>query len=153
MHKIHKFKERWRSWSVKKKIFYLSLLVILVLIGVMIFKPKNNSANITTDIAKIQNLKQTVLATGQATSNTDLNLSFFSSGIVRSIRVSVGDKVSRGQILATLDQGNELAALTSARGAVAGGEAKLQKISRHRDLRIIRSAPNPVVFYFYVLLP
>ena len=128
MHKIHKFKERWRSWSVKKKIFYLSLLVILVLIGVMIFKPKNNSANITTDIAKIQNLKQTVLATGQATSNTDLNLSFFSSGIVRSIRVSVGDKVSRGQILATLDQGNELAALTSARGAVAGGEAKLQKI-------------------------
>ena len=56
----------------------------------MISKPKDNSANITTDTAKIINLKQTVLATGQVTSNTDLNLSFSTSGIVRSLKVKVG---------------------------------------------------------------
>jgi RND family efflux transporter MFP subunit len=93
-----------------------------------IWGPKDNSANITTDIAKIGNLKETILATGQVTSTTDLNLSFTSGGVVKSLKVKVGDKVKSGAILASLDQSNELAALTSARGAVAAAEARYKKI-------------------------
>ncbi|MFA6585701.1 MAG: efflux RND transporter periplasmic adaptor subunit [Candidatus Paceibacterota bacterium] len=114
--------------SLTKKIIYGVILIIVILVAYMIFKPTNNSANITTDTVKLMDLKQTVLATGQVTSNTDLNLSFFSSGIVRSVKVNVGDTVKAGQILATLDQGNELAALTQARGAVAGAQAKYQSL-------------------------
>ncbi len=128
MQKIKNFWGKIKVWSLRKKIFYGIIIVILAFAGYMIFKPKDNSANITTDTAKIINLKQTVLATGQVTSNTDLNLSFFSSGIVRSLKVKVGDTVKTGQILATLDQGNELGSLTQARGAVAAAEAKYQKI-------------------------
>lgn len=126
-----KFKNIWgkvKLWSLRKKIIYGIIVVILILVGIMIFKPKDNSANITTDTVKLMNLKQTVLATGQVTSNTDLNLSFFSSGIVRSLKVKVGDEVRSGQILATLDQGNELASLTSARGSVAAAQARYQRI-------------------------
>lgn len=127
MQKIKNMFEKTKSWSLKKKIIYGIIVLILILIGFMVFKPKDNSANITTDTVKLMNLKQTVLATGQVTSNTDLNLSFFSSGIVRSLKVKVGDQVKEGQILATLDQGNELAALTQARGAVAAAEARYKR--------------------------
>lgn len=128
MQKIKNFGIRIKNWSLRKKIFYGIIAIVVILVGIMILKPKDNSANITTDIAKIINLKQTVLATGQVTSNTDLNLSFYSSGMVRSLKVKVGDTVKTGEILATLDQGNELASLTSARGTVAAAQAKYQRI-------------------------
>ncbi len=128
MQKVKNVWEKIKMWSLTKKVIYGIILIVVILIGYMIFKSKNNSANITTDTVKITNLKQTVLATGQVTSNTDLNLSFFSSGIVRSLKIKVGDTVRPGQILATLDQGNELAALTQARGAVAAAEARYKAI-------------------------
>lgn len=117
-----------KLWSVRKKILSGVGILVLIFVGVMILKPKDNSANITTDIVKLINLKQTVLATGQVTSNTDLSLSFSKSGIVRSIKAKVGDEVKSGQILLTLDQGNELASLTQARGSVAAAEARYQSI-------------------------
>lgn len=128
MQKIKQFIERIKVWSLTKKILYCILALLVIFIVYSVVKPKDNSANISTDIAKVINLKQTVLATGQVTSNTDLNLSFFSSGIVRSVKVKVGDEVKNGQILATLDQGNETGSLTQARGAVAAAEAKYQSI-------------------------
>lgn len=128
MQKIKKITDRIKGWSLFKKILYGVLILVLILILILLLRPKNNSANTTTDTVQLTNLKQTVLATGQVTSNTDLNLSFFSSGIVRGVKVKVGDKVSAGQIIATLDQGNELASLTQARGAVAGAQAKYQSI-------------------------
>ena len=128
MHKIKSFWNKIVLWSLKKKIIYGVVAVLVLFMGYGIFGPKDNSANITSDIVKRVDLKQTVLATGQVTSTTDLSLSFYSSGIVRSLRVKVGDKVKAGQIIANLDQGNELASLTSARGAVAAAEARYQKI-------------------------
>ncbi|MCX6753793.1 MAG: efflux RND transporter periplasmic adaptor subunit [Candidatus Nomurabacteria bacterium] len=110
---------RKRTWAI---------LVLLLLVGsYFIFRTPASVANTTTDIAKISDLKQTVLATGQVVSNTDLSLSFNSTGIVKSLKVKVGDKVKQGQVLATLDQGAELAALTSARGALAAAQARLKR--------------------------
>lgn len=128
MHKIQLLKNKVISWSWRKRILYGLLLLLVIFIIFNILKPENNSDKISTDLAKVIDLKQTVLATGQVTSNTDLDLSFSKSGVVKSIRVKVGDKVTQGQVLATLDQGNELASLTSAKGAVAGAEAKYKKI-------------------------
>jgi RND family efflux transporter MFP subunit len=128
MQKIKQMLGKIKIWSLRKKIFYGVIFVILVFILITILKPTDNSANITTDTVKLMNLKQTVLATGQVTSNTDLNLSFSSSGVVRGVKVKVGDQVKEGQILATLDQGDELASLTSARGAVAAAQASYQRI-------------------------
>lgn len=101
--------------------------------------------NTVTDIARTTNLKQTVLATGQVTSNTDLNLSFNGNGMVSSVRVKVGDTVKKGQILATLDQGTVGATLTSARGAVAAANARYKKIldgSSNEEIAISEIALN-----------
>lgn len=116
---LKKYSKKKRSWVI------LGVVIILL---VYFLKPVDNSKNILTDIAKYVDLKQTVLSTGQVTSKTDLNLSFNSSGIIKSLKVKVGDKVKSGQILATIDQGSAFASLTQARGSLAAAKARLQKI-------------------------
>lgn len=114
-----------RIW--KKKRTWVILGIVVIFFSYMIFKPTDNSKKVVSDFTKYVDLEQTILATGQVTSKTDLNLSFGSSGTVRSLRVSVGDKVKTGQILANIDQGAQLAALTQARGALAAAEARLKR--------------------------
>ena len=114
-----------KEYSKKKRTWVIFSIVIIL--GMYFLWPTNNSKNIVTDTVKYVDLKQTVLATGQVTSKTDLNLAFNSSGIVRSLRVKVGDTVKKGDILATVDQGAQLASLTQARGALAAAKARLQR--------------------------
>jgi HlyD family secretion protein len=113
--------------TLKKKKVWIPSAIVLIAVSYFIFRPTNNAANTVTDIAKYTDLKQTVLATGQVTSKTDLTLSFNSSGVVRKLSVAVGDRVREGQTLATLDQGQAFATLTQARGALASAHARLAK--------------------------
>jgi len=104
---------------------------IVVLLGVIIFiflRSNNNSANTVVDIAKYSDLKETILATGQVVSSTDLSLSFNTSGTVKSIKVKVGDKVKAGDVIASLDASSTSASLTSARGALAAANARYKRI-------------------------
>jgi RND family efflux transporter MFP subunit len=111
----------------KKKRTWVILALVLIFACFFIFRTKDNSKNTTTDIASYKDLKQTVLATGQVTSKTDLNLSFNANGILKSIKVNVGDQVKKGTVLATLDQGQALASLTQARGALAAANARYKR--------------------------
>ncbi len=123
-----KVKNFFKDKILKKKGVWIPLLIILVIGLFILLKPNNNAKNTVTDIAKYTDLKETVLATGQVVSNTDLNLSFNSGGTVKTIKVKVGDTVKQGQELATLDQASVLATLTSARGALAAANAGYKKI-------------------------
>jgi len=123
-------KEKAKSFfskNIRRKRTWIILVLVIILASYFVFKIPASIANTVTDIAKISDLKETVLATGQVVSSTDLNLSFSTAGVVKSLKVKVGDKVKAGQVLATLDQGAELASLTSARGALAGAEARLKR--------------------------
>lgn len=115
-----------KKYAKKKRTWILLAFAILILFFVL--KPANNSANVVMDTARLVDLKQTVLATGQVTSSTDLDLSFNSSGIVKSLKVKTGDVVKKGDVLASIDQGSELAALTQARGALQAAQARYKKI-------------------------
>ena len=111
---------------IKKKRTWV-ILVAVLLVLYFTFRSTDNAKNTVTDFVKYMDLKQTVLATGQVTSNTDLSLSFSKSGVVKSLKVKVGDTVKEGQVLATLEGGPELAALTSAKGALAAANARLKR--------------------------
>ncbi len=113
--------------NIKRKRTWIIIILILGVSSYFIFKTPSSVANTVTDIANISDLKETVLATGQVVSNTDLNLSFNSNGTVKSLKVKVGDKVKAGTVLATLDQETEQASLTSARGALAAAQARLKR--------------------------
>lgn len=128
MEKSKNIIKKVKSWSVRRKIFFGVLLLIVIFIGYKNFGPEDNSSSIISENVVMTNLSKTVLATGQVTSKTDLSLSFNNSGIVRSVRVDVGDKVYKGQILANLDQGVELANVSKARASVAQAQAKYKKV-------------------------
>jgi HlyD family secretion protein len=104
------------------------VVLFALLVGYGIYTSRNKAPNILTDVVKKKDLKQTVLATGQVTSETDLDLSFKTSGVVDRVFVKVGQVVKPGQILAQIDQKNELASITQARGAVAQAQANYQKV-------------------------
>ena len=122
-------KKRFGIKLTKKRVIW-GLIILLVVGPILynIFKPKDNSENILTEIVKLQDLKQTVLATGQVVSETDLSLSFKVSGIMASVPVKEGQKVKQGQVLANLDQRDQLASLTSARGSLALAQANYQQV-------------------------
>ena len=118
-----------KNFFTKKKIIWgIIIIVILVLIGRAIFGSKSNTSNIQTDTAKKQDLKLTVLTTGQVVSGTDLDLSFTGSGVVKQVKVNEGDVVKAGQILATLDQSSAQASLTTALGGLAQAKANYEKV-------------------------
>jgi len=118
--------EKIKSFVSQKKV-YISVIIILVILGIFFFK-NGDDVTITKVESNYGNLIQTVKATGQVTSVTDLNLSFKKPGIVRTVSVAVGSKVRKGQVLASLSSGSESADLSRARANVALAEAKLKKV-------------------------
>jgi HlyD family secretion protein len=128
MEKTNNIINKIKSWSTRRKVFFVILLLIAIFLGYKKFGPTDNSSSVVAEKVARINLAKTVLATGQVTSKTDLSLSFSNSGIVKVLNVSVGDKVYKGQVLARLDQGVELAELTKARAMVAQAQAKYNKI-------------------------
>lgn len=113
----------------KKRTIWITVIVVIVLvIGYFIFRGGGVPGTIQTGSVSRQNLEQTVLATGQVVSGTDLNLGFKDSGIVRKVLVTEGDKVFQGQLLAYIDQTSALASLTSAKGSLAQAQASYDKL-------------------------
>ncbi len=120
-----------RFFSFVKRHWLLTTIVVVVVlavVGIIVSRKNKAGSSVLTDTVKKQDLKQTVLATGQVTSSTDLNLSFKGSGIVARVNVQVGDTAKAGDILANLDQKDQLASLTSARGSLAAAQANYQKV-------------------------
>lgn len=137
--KISSFKNFLKKIIKKKRTWFILGVVI---IAVLIIASKSNASakNVITETAQVRDLKQTVLATGQVVSNTDLDLSFNSSGNVKNINVVVGDKVKKGDVLATLDQGQAKANLTSAQGSLAAAKARLSKVLEGADVTLAKIA-------------
>ena len=121
--------KKTKTFFTKKRIIW-TVLIVLVLFGVWYFAfgRKGSTDSIQVDIVKKQDIKKTVLTTGQVVSLVDLSLSFQGSGVVRRVNVKEGDVVGAGQTLAVLDQGIASASLKSAQGSFAQAEANYNKI-------------------------
>ncbi|MGE5298237.1 MAG: biotin/lipoyl-binding protein, partial [Acidobacteriaceae bacterium] len=112
-----------------RRIIWLAIIILVVGgIGYKIVSSKNKTGSLLTDTVKRLDLKQTVLATGELTSKTDLNLSFKATGVVRRVNVAVNSKVKAGDVIANLEQKDQQAALTSARGSLASAQANYQRV-------------------------
>lgn len=133
-----------RGFFTKKKIIWgIIILLVLGFIITRIRGGKTNTDNILTDTVKRQNIKQTVLATGQVVSETDLQLSFKASGIVDKVYVKEGQKAKAGQVLAVLQQLDQQASLTQAQGSLAQAQANYQKVlagSSNEDIAVAQAA-------------
>jgi len=112
----------------KRIIWTVIILAIIIFTIIKIVSGGGNGKEILTEKVKKRDIKQTVLATGQVVSKTDLTLAFKLSGFVSKVSVKEGQKVRQGQVLANLNQRDQLAGLTQARGALAQAEANYKKV-------------------------
>ncbi|MDN5765356.1 MAG: biotin/lipoyl-binding protein [Humibacillus sp.] len=94
-----------------------------------------------TVAATVGTMQQTVAATGTLAPATESDLSFTSSGTVTKLDVAVGQKVTKGEPLATIDD----TALKSALDVASAQEAQAQVTSATRAgpaAREARAAPE-----------
>ncbi|MFA6190046.1 MAG: efflux RND transporter periplasmic adaptor subunit [Candidatus Staskawiczbacteria bacterium] len=112
----------------KKRNRWIVAILVIAVLSFFVFAPKGDNESIQAGFVTKQNLKETVLSTGQVVSSTDLALSFQSGGVVTRVSVKEGDKVKKGKVLASLNAGSALASLTSARGALAQAKANYDKL-------------------------
>ncbi|MEN9216598.1 MAG: efflux RND transporter periplasmic adaptor subunit [Gloeomargarita sp. HHBFW_bins_162] len=86
-------------------------------------KPQVKTATVTRE-----NLPVTIQVNGEVRPERTINISPKTAGIVRELRVREGDRVQRGQILATMDDANLQGQLTQAKGQVAAAQANLNRL-------------------------
>ncbi len=65
--------------------------------------PAAAATTVRTATVSIQNVSTSVSATGAVQTSSDIGLNFVTGGIVRSVKVKVGDQVKKGELLATVD--------------------------------------------------
>jgi macrolide-specific efflux system membrane fusion protein len=125
-------------------------LAALVLIGMGIgiklyFFPANKVPAFVTATAALNDLEQSVLATGTLQAFKQVSVGAQASGQIRSLNVALGDTVKKGQLIAEIDslrQQNELrnsqAALQSAQALLGSRQASLRQaelnFQRQKDL-------------------
>lgn len=111
----------------------------LLLVGIVYAAVKPSVPEYVTAEAKKGDVRQTVEAVGEVTSDRSLELQFPMSGVVSQVLVKEGDKVRAGQKLAALRAGNRSADIASASARVLSAQAQLQALqegSRPEDILI-----------------
>src|SRR5579883_2071584 len=74
------------------------------------------------------NVQVGVIATGPVSTINDLPLTFKTSGKLATVKVNVGDHVTKGEVLATLDTTDLQIALDQAKANLAQQQANLEKL-------------------------
>jgi macrolide-specific efflux system membrane fusion protein len=96
----------------KPKTYIILALVILIISGIYYWKSKPKVIDYTTQEATLGTIVRTVSVTGSFEPEEKADLSFKLNGRIESLLVDVGDSVSVGKKIATIDKGtleNDLA--------------------------------------------
>ena len=106
------------------------IVLLLVAAGLLFwFRIRTSSAGSTATTRTVtvgaQTIKQTVSSTGTLDPAEQSDLSFSSSGTVDSVKVTVGDSVTKGEALASIDDAALKVSLTSAKATVADANSTL----------------------------
>jgi RND family efflux transporter MFP subunit len=117
----------------KKKKTYI-ILVLIILVGGWIYysKTKKPTVEYTTQKAEKGTLAQTVSVTGKVVSQNEIDLSFKLSGRIEAMYVEIGDKVKKGQKIATIDKGTLFDQLRQAQQEVAVQKNTLYDMKTHK---------------------
>jgi RND family efflux transporter MFP subunit len=127
-HTVEKSMPKVYAFTSKNKKKLLWAIPLILLIGFLVLRPKGTDSKATTIVPVEQKtLTSTIKASGSVTSVIDIELSFKESDTVSLVSVSVGQKASKGQILATLSNQSELGVVNQARGTLQAAQAGLAR--------------------------
>jgi RND family efflux transporter MFP subunit len=88
---------------LKRKKLFIFLLLVIIAGGFFGYRYKNNNAVPVTEEVKRGDVVETVSLTGFVEPRQYADLSFISTGRIEKLMVAVGDEVTKGGILMTLD--------------------------------------------------
>lgn len=117
--------------NIQKRTYVLIVAVAIVLLGagyVAYGRTHAAQADFETVEAVRGDVRLTVDLTGKVAAASDADLSFERSGTVTSVKVVAGDKVVRGQFLASLSAADTAAQLAQARAGLAAARARLEGV-------------------------
>ncbi|MEI8224160.1 MAG: efflux RND transporter periplasmic adaptor subunit [bacterium] len=99
---MQQIKQVWDNYKASKIIWAMIALVIIVGIVILV---KNKDASPATGITTVTtgNVVDSVVLSGRTQSASEVDLGFAGQGRVNRVLVKEGDKVSQGQLLASID--------------------------------------------------
>jgi membrane fusion protein, macrolide-specific efflux system len=122
------------AWVTRHRAGWIALgaAIVLVLAGTGGYlvassgsSPASAQVTTTTETVSTGTLRQTVTASGTLAPAVDDTLAFSSSGVVTSVVATVGQAVSKGQKLATIDSASLAATVAQDNATVATDQAKV----------------------------
>lgn len=111
--------------KTKRILIIGSIILVLVIVVGALASGGNSGPEIVTGQVVRGDLKQTVDITGEIESKQEIDLSFESAGTIETVFVEVGDEVEDGALLASLDVGEQSAAVQKAQEVVDAAQARL----------------------------
>jgi HlyD family secretion protein len=115
-------KKSFVSRYIKNKYTIIGIIIVVV-IGCILFFTRSKAPKFDFVSVQIGDIYERVSVTGKISPIEKADLAFEKSGKVISIKVKVGDRVKKGDLLAVLDSSSDRASLNSA-------QAKLSDLSR-----------------------
>jgi macrolide-specific efflux system membrane fusion protein len=129
-------------------VLYSTLAVAVVGAGGLAYGAIDSSDGSSTKTATrlvsaaIGTVSQTVSASGTVQPATSLDLNFVNGGVLTAVKVRAGDKVSAGQVLATIDPAKAKVALETAQANLAAAQ---QKLDQAKNPAATAQNPSPTV--------
>ncbi|AHG21934.1 macrolide transporter [Chania multitudinisentens RB-25] len=110
-------------WLIRRKKRWVISLVVLAVIAVIAYWRLNHPAPVVFKTVKVaqRELQQNVLATGQLDAVRKVDVGAQVSGQLESLKVEIGDRVEKGQLLGIIDP-------QQAQNSIREGEATLQEL-------------------------
>ncbi|MFT4011126.1 MAG: efflux RND transporter periplasmic adaptor subunit [Nocardioidaceae bacterium] len=128
------------SWATRKarvftsrRALVLEAVILAIAVGAGVWwwsRPDSAQAQPITTTVTTGTIKETVSASGTITAAKEADLSFTVSGTVTAVPVSAGDKVTKGQVLARIDDSVLAAQVTAAQASV---DAALTRLDDDED--------------------
>jgi macrolide-specific efflux system membrane fusion protein len=124
-----------RSMNMRTRtiVLYSALAVAVVGAGGLAYATIDSSGGSSTKTATrlvsatVGTVSQTVTATGTVQPASSYDLNFTNGGVLTAVKVKAGDKVTAGQVLATIDSAKAKVALETANANLAAAQQKLDQ--------------------------
>ena len=129
---------------MNKKLVTITLIILVAIVLIKVFSgPEKPSFNIVEVYQGT--VSQEISETGQVKKGEKINLSFKSTGEIKSVYVDVGQEVNVGQVLAKLETSKLEIQLNEAKSALIIAQAELDKLlagSSDQEIKVAQTKVN-----------
>jgi len=118
--------KKYISLTKRNLFIYGGIIVVLIIVGIFVFKNKNNNQETIT--VKLGDFLNQVSVSGKVVAAKDVDLGFSQGGRISNIRAKVGDEVKDGDMIASVENGDLQANLTQKEANLLREQAKLKSL-------------------------